>query len=302
MTGLNEWGIAFILWVQSLNPGLDPVFLRVNFLQTEEFFLIALPIVWWCVNKRVGAALAILFLSCDYLVRLVKIATGATRPYDLEPRIRNLDPQPDRSFPSAGMMDTTIFWAYLATQFRNRVLWAAAAVAMALIALTRVYLGVHYPIDVLASFVIGAIVLALFVRTRIVERVALSPRAALWVLAIGYPLVLALIQLNAQTAVTVGAMLGFNIGLLLEMQWVRFEPRAIWWKQAVKIALGLAVGLGLRLALKPLLPAGDVFTFVRYALIGLWFGVGAPWLFVLTRLAASSTDTPSRAQPKAVVP
>jgi len=57
------------------------------------------------------------------------------------------------------------------------------------------------------------------------------------------------------------------------------------WKQVVKVIVGLAVVMSLRLAIKPLLPSGDVFTLVRYAIIGLWLGVGAFWVFVLTRLA-----------------
>ena len=45
--------------------------------------------------------------------------------------------------------------------------------------------------------------------------------------------------------------------------------------------------IGLRFAIKAVLPTGDVFTLVRYAVIGLWIGVGAPWVFVKARLASS---------------
>jgi hypothetical protein len=73
--------------------------------------------------------------------------------------------------------------------------------------------------------------------------------------------------------------------VLLEDQFVRFEPRTAWWKQVLKLALGLAVALGLRLAIKPLLPLGNLSDMVRYAVIGLWLGAGAPWVFVMARLA-----------------
>jgi len=59
----------------------------------------------------------------------------------------------------------------------------------------------------------------------------------------------------------------------------------VWWKQIIKIVIGLAVAIALRFALKPLLPAGDMFTMVRYAVIGFWMGVGAPWMFVIARLS-----------------
>ena len=285
MNDLLQFQIGFTLWLQSISPALDSVFKAINFLQTEEFFLLALPIVWWCIDKRIGASLAILFLSSDYFVRLLKGLTALPRPYQLDPRVRPLDPQTDTSFPSAGTMAAVIFWGYLATQFRRRALWVWAIIAIVLVALARVYLGAHYPTDVIASIIIGAIILAIVLSGNVIERIASAPRAAQWIMAIGVPLVLAAIYLSAETAVGLGAMLGFGVGLLLEDRFVGFDPRGAWWKQVLKLALGLAIALGLRLAIKPLLPLGNVSDMLRYAEIGLWLGVGAPWVFVMARLA-----------------
>ena len=285
MIDLLHAQIAFTLWLQSVSPALDSVFKAINFLQTEEFFLLALPIVWWCIDKRVGASLALLFLSSDYLVRFIKGLTVLPRPYQLDPRVRPLDPQTDTSFPSAGAMATVIFWGYLAHQFRRRALWAWTILAIVLVALARVYLGAHYPTDVLASIVIGAIILAVVSGGRIVERMAFAPRTAQWIAAIGAPLVLTAIYLNAETAVSLGALLGFGVGLLLEDRFVRFDPRGDWWKQLLKLVIGLAIALGLRLVIKPLLPLGNVSDMARYAVIGLWLGAGAPWVFVKAKLA-----------------
>lgn len=293
MADVNALGVAFILWVQSLYPPLDSFFKTINFLQTEDFFLIALPIVWWCVDKRVGASLAILFLLSDYSVRILKGITNVTRPYDAQPRIRNLDPQTDLSFPSAGAMDTTIFWAYLAALLRSRIMWACAIVLVAIMSFTRVYLGAHYPIDVVASVILGAAMIAVTLGGRIADRIAASPRRAQWLFAVGVPLALALVRLNAETAVTLGALLGFGIGLILEAQWVRFQPRTSIAKQAAKVAIGLAVGLAIRLALKPLLPEGELFTMIRYSVIGLWMGVGAPWAFVALHLSENTVQEPA---------
>lgn len=296
MEFLNQWGIAFILWVQSINPALDPLFSVVNLLQKEEFFLIALPLVFWCINKRIGAVLAILFLTSDFSVRLLKGITAVPRPYEMNPQIRNLDPQTDLSFPSAAAMDDVILWAFLATQFKRRVFWIWCIVVICVLAFTRVYLGVHYPLDVIASLVIGAGIIALVLIFRLPERVAHVSRGAQWVIAIGLPIVLAAIRLNPETAVTLGAMLGFGVGLLIEARHVGFEPRGKWWQQALKIAIGLAIGLGLRMALKPILPAGDVFTLVRYGVIGLWMGVGAPWVFVVARLSKAAPVAVTRTE------
>lgn len=287
MNDLLHAQIAFTLWMQSLNPSFDSFVKTINLLQSEEFLLIVLPIVWWCINKRIGASLIILFATCEFLSRFLKSVTGEIRPYDLDPRVRNLDPQPDSSFPSAGMMDAMILWGYLALEFRKRALWIWAILAMLLIAFARIYLGAHYPTDVLASVIIALVILVFVFRGKVVDRIIATPRTAQWILAIGVPIILALIRLNPETAISLGALLGFNIGLLIETQSVRFDPRGEWWKQIAKFAIGLGIVIGLRFALKAVLPPGDVFTLLRYAVIGLWIGVGAPWVFVRARLASS---------------
>jgi hypothetical protein len=142
---------------------------------------------------------------------------------------------------------------------------------------------------VLASIIIGSLILAIFVRGRVVERIASNPRVLQWVMAIGWPLFLAMLMLNAESAVSLGAMLGFNIGLMFEPQVARFDPRGIWWKQIIKLMIGVAIVMALRIGIKAILPPGDIFSFARYAVIGLWIGVGAPWLFVQARLAKTES-------------
>ncbi len=285
MTELLYAQVAFTVWFQSLNPALDAVFNTFNILQAEELMLLILPIVWWCVDKRIGASLLILFSSTEFLARYLKHITGEIRPYDLDKRVRDLDHQPDSSFPSAGTMDVLILWGYLAIRLRKRVMWIWAIVAVLMIGSARVYLGAHYLTDVLASIIIGSLILLIVVRARVVEHIASRPRAMLWVMAIGWPLFLAALMLNAESAVSLGAMLGFNIGLMIEPQIARFDPRGIWWKQIAKLLIGIAIVMAIRIGVKAILPAGDVFSFARYAIIGLWIGVGAPWLFVKTNLA-----------------
>lgn len=285
MNAILQLQIPFTLWLQSVSPALDRVFIAINFFQTVEFFLIVLPLIWWCVDKRIGASLAIILLTSDYLVRSIKDFTTVPRPSQLDARVRDLDPQADSSFPSAAVMAQTILWGYLAAQFKTRAFWIVAVVAVLLMALTRVYLGVHYPTDALGSIIFGALILFLVLRSNLVARVVSNPRAWQWALAIAAPLILGLAHLTHDTAVDMGAVLGFSIGLILEADYVRFDPHATWLKQLLKLVVGFAIALGIRFALKAIFPEGDIFDLVRYAVIGLWLGFGAPWVFVKARLS-----------------
>jgi hypothetical protein len=56
-------------------------------------------------------------------------------------------------------------------------------------------------------------------------------------------------------------------------------------KRAVRFLAGAVVLLALYFGLKAVLPDGLLFRAVRYALIGIWVSLVAPWLFVKLRLA-----------------
>jgi hypothetical protein len=83
--------------------------------------------------------------------------------------------------------------------------------------------------------------------------------------------------------------MGVGSGVVLERRWVRFCSGGRWWKQVLRYLVGMAiligVWLGLRTAFDQLEPA-DGYRVYRYALVGLWGGLGAPWLFVRLKLAA----------------
>ena len=114
-------------------------------------------------------------------------------------------------------------------------------------------------------------------------------------------LALALLHLTMVTAVFLGTFLGFCMSLALEEEWLRFDARAVWWKQLIKLTLVLGVVFGLRLGLKALFPAEAIFNFARYTIIGLWIGMGAPWVFLRLRLTESGKGATPRTDPKPAI-
>jgi undecaprenyl-diphosphatase len=129
-------------------------------------------------NRRRGGRLwqlGLAILLAYVLVDLVlKPSIARSRPYDVLMDIRVVGARPvTYSFPSghacssfAGAWVLTLMWVRVAP-----LIWALAA----LIAFSRVYIGVHYPIDVLAGALIGVAVGALVTGGR---RTYLSPSAA----------------------------------------------------------------------------------------------------------------------------
>ena len=50
-----DWGIEVVLWFQQFSPALDLPFKSLTFLGNLEFFLILLPVIYWCLDRRSGA-------------------------------------------------------------------------------------------------------------------------------------------------------------------------------------------------------------------------------------------------------
>jgi membrane-associated phospholipid phosphatase len=297
--GILEGSIPIILWLQQASPALDAPFKAITFLGEIDFFLIFLPLLYWCLNRRLGARMSILIPFSGYVVSMVKVMLDQPRPFELDPRVRPLVTQTDRGFPSAHTQTTVVTWGYLGATLRRTWLWVVAGLLMILVPLSRLYLGVHFPTDLLGGYVIGAALLLLFLWLEPAAEAWLSERGLAWQLgaALVLPGLLLLLLPGAdETAVVCGAMLsGAGAGFALERRWVGFETDGAWEQRALRLLLGGMMLFGLRFGLKAAfsgLQPELAFHFVRYVVLGVWYGVGAPWAFVRLGLARSNRPSP----------
>ncbi|MGD2126250.1 MAG: phosphatase PAP2 family protein [Desulfobacteraceae bacterium] len=292
MEGMLNWGVKLVLWCQQFSPTLDPVFKVFTFMGEEVFFMMLLPFIYWCVDRRIGIRLIILFLFSAYLNSALKAILVQPRPFQYDLRVRPLVQAHGYSFPSGHTQGAVVVWGYLASQHRRAWLWVVAGLLMAFIPLSRLYLGVHFPVDLLGGYVLGALLLVLYLRLEARAEAWLQTKGIIWSLGVALllpTLLLILRPLEAYTGLTACALLmGMGVGFALEGRWVGYASGGLWWKQVLRFLVGEAglflLWLGLRIGFLDLEPQA-LFRFVRYGLVGLWGGLGAPWAFVKLRLA-----------------
>lgn len=287
METILDWGVGIVLWFQMSSPSLDLPFKIITFMGNEGFFILILPFIYWCVDRRTGVRLSILFLLSAYINSAAKVFASQPRPFQYDARVKQIVSAGGGGLPSGHTQGALVFWGYLASCFKRPLLWVIAGLLVILIPLSRLYLGVHFPTDLLGGYLIGAILLLLYLW--------LEPRVETWLVKKGiiWQICAALVVPSLMIFFCPGegkygigsaaTLMGMGIGFIFERLSVGFECPRFWRKRILCFVLGMGVLLLLRLGLYACLSGLEpepFFRFVRYSLMGLWCGFGAPWTFL----------------------
>lgn len=149
---------GLLLWIQGLrSAALNGPMRFVTTLGNAGAVWIALAVVLLTFRRtrRAGAACALaLMLGALVTNAAIKPLVQRTRPYETIDSLTLLVARAtDYSFPSG---HATSSWAAAWALFRMRKRWGASALMLAaLISLSRLYVGIHYPSDVLCGTLIG---------------------------------------------------------------------------------------------------------------------------------------------------
>lgn len=292
METILDWGVNVVLWFQQFSPAMDVPFKVLTFMGDEMFFLLFMPFIYWCVNRRTGARMIILFLFSSYINAFVKVIAKQPRPFHYDTRVQKIVDAGYGGFPSGHTQGAVVVWGYLASVYKKTWLWILAILLMIFIPMSRVYLGVHFPTDLLGGYIIGALLLVIYLKYEPYIEKWINQKGIVFQLgcAIILPILLIIIlpgqdKLGVTSAAT---LMGMSAGFALERKLVGFELSGKWWKRIVSYVIGIVVLIGLRIVLSIAFKHLDpepVFRTIRYGLLGLWGAFGAPWVFLMLRLA-----------------
>jgi len=287
-----EWGVNVVLWLQQFSPTFDGFFKSLTFFGNKEFFLLFLPLIYWCIDRRTGARLLFLLLLSVFINSVAKVLVNQPRPFHYDSRVKKIVEAYDGGLPSGHTQNTTVLWGYLATRFRIKLLWILTGVLIVAVPLSRIYLGVHFPTDIIGGYILGILLLLGFIWLMPRAETWMADKGIKWQLGLAFivPLVMIFISPGGDRdcLTAVSALWGFAVGMVLERRWIRFSAGGVWWKRILRFLLGLVLlfglWMGLRLGFQGLEP-DFIFRVIRYALVGLGGSVGAPWMFIRLKLA-----------------
>lgn len=162
---LLDSGIQVVLWLQRGGDGWAGLMNGFTFTGNIEFYLLILPLIYWMMDRRLGVRVALFLLLSIVINNLAKMLLHSPRPYWYDAQVQLwTDPEFSFGLPSGHAQNAVVMWGLLALYGQRAWGWLIAIGLIFLTGLSRIYLGVHFPTDVLAGWSLGGLVLWLGVR------------------------------------------------------------------------------------------------------------------------------------------
>ena len=313
-----EIGIISLLQGQSWAL---PLMKFASFLGSLEFYLIILPAIYWCWDARLGFRIGLILTFSQGVNSALKIAFHSPRPYWINREIMPLEINGSFGMPSGHAQNAVCVGGLLAWAIRRPWAWALAIALCLFIGISRVYLGVHFPRDVIVGWAVGLLVLGVFLGVESLasnrlsslnfrQKVVVSFLASMGIIALyalGWMAVGGWMVPDSWTTIAfvatgipiapqnpleafeiAGLLFGIAAGYSLLLEKGGYEKEASAAKCLICYIAGIAClmciwfGLGV---FHPGLPAEYIMVYVRSMLAGAWVTAGAPLLFIRLKLA-----------------
>ena len=254
-------------------PLLDKLFLLITSLGGEMVFIAVAVIVFWCVSKKNGYLLLSVGFVGMVVNQFLKISVRILRPWDLNPSFSAVEAAvPDAggfSFPSGHTQNSVGTFGTIAYVFKNSWVKAIALVLCIIVPFSRMYLGVHTPLDVFFSFFFAILVVLITkpilyraYESKVGMYLFLGAMAIIAILFVVYVDVIFdastlpesqmhnYVSALKNSYMILGALVGVLFAFPIEKHLVKFDESGKWYTQVIKAVIGFALVLGLLEGLK----------------------------------------------------
>lgn len=291
----------FLYFLESIRvPGLNEFMLGITYFGDEIAFLVTALIVFWCVDKKKGYYILSVGFIGTIANQFMKLWFRIPRPWVIDENFTILEQAREAaagySFPSGHTQSAVGTFGSIAYTTKNKAIRIAAILIAVLVPFSRMYIGVHTPLDV------GVAAAMALVLIFVLQPVVIGHDGKYFPALLGIMTVLAVAFLcfvevypfpadvdarnlesglkNAYTMM--GCLVGLLIVYIVDEKWLHFQVKAVWWAQIIKVAAGLGLVLLVKSGLKDPLNAlfgESVGRAARYFLIVIVAGILWPLSF-----------------------
>ena len=292
--------MEFLYFLERIRiPVLNEFMLLITQLGEEMTFLVLAMVFFWCVDKKRGYLIMSVGFMGTMVNQFLKLWFRIPRPWVRDRNFTILEQAREAasgySFPSGHTTSAVGTFGSIAVTEKRRWLKIGAVILAALVGLSRMYIGVHTPADVLVGALTSVVLIVLL------EKAVLSPKGmgyvigAMLAMSVGLLLFVKMypfpadvdahnLESGMKNAYTmIGCMAGVALVYWVDSKWLNFSTDAVWWAQILKAVLGLGLALAVKEGLRGPLEAvlGDALNAraVRYFLIVVTAGILWPMSF-----------------------
>ncbi|MBR4881699.1 MAG: phosphatase PAP2 family protein [Clostridia bacterium] len=292
--------MEILYWFKSIRDAagtglLTKFFEFITFFGHELIPIALICILYWCANKKLAYKIGFSFFLSGLMTQCLKITFRIDRPWIKDPSFTPVEGAMDEatsySFPSGHTQAATSVYGSLALTFKKAWLKILCIALFVIVGISRLYLGVHTPLDVGVSMALTLTITILVFK--FTDKLYENRKADIWV-----SLVMVLVSIFTLVYTTIlftngtishdaasdciksgGAGLAFAIGYYLERHFIDFDTKAkSIWIQVLKVAAGLGLALGLKSGLKAILGETLVADGIRYFVLVAVIIVIYPWI------------------------
>lgn len=315
--------LSFILFLQHLGTWLEFPMQAFTFLGNELFFLLVMPAIYWSIDSKVGFRTAMMLILSVGVNSYTKMLFHSPRPFWVDSRVQAYTSEVSFGLPSGHSQNSAAIWGMIAASLKKKWIVIVSIVIIFFVGVSRMYLGVHFLRDVLTGWLIGGVIILIYLKLEKPVGIWISKQHLWMQLLLGVLFSMGLLGLGylsqlvasnwtlpeqwVSQAVATGAEQPdpFSIGGILTIAGVAFgfttgyalfrnkygdnEIKNNGLKRLARYTLGLIGIVAFYFGLKIIFPEEPaaveaVFRFIRYALIGFWVTFLAPVLFKAFKL------------------
>ncbi|BCC64619.1 hypothetical protein BCJMU51_2158 [Bacillus cereus] len=273
--------MLFLEWMTSLEGSVLTAFLKlVSIIANETLYLIVISISYWCVSKRKAFHMIVMLCFSGYIGIMVKEFMKIPRPYTYD-GIEALYEKSAAgySFPSTHVQLSTTFWGSFMILCKKRIVWIIGIIFIILVAISRLYLRVHWLSDIIGAVLFSVIVVYLY--TKVTMELSDRKFILLQRIILAVSLIMYVMTSQVDNLKLLGVLTGSTIGIMLENHFINMNESNDFKMQVVKTVLGLSIMLIMQFILKKVIP--DMY-YLRYAVTGITITFLCPFIFHMLRL------------------